>query len=197
MTLLNPQTTSEVWTLLLTLSIGFAAVFTICIQVIRASLERGKSWIITVPEVVGGWATVERRLVRDGKITDKRKDGLGTIRILLGDAAYPTNKGPLHLMTSEGVNLVAPTKDEPGLEAVTGDDIKQNAMKWRRLRIWDALTNWRAAREHDMEKLYNSTGDKPHWMEKLFPIAAVLLFGCLLVLAFVLYKVLPIIANAG
>lgn len=191
-----PQTPMEAWIFLLILGTAAGLVFDLLFRVLWKAFDMKRRWIITVPTVVGGFAKVERRFPKRGQIETKQGDEGRTV-ILSGDACYPSNRGPLHLIGDEGWNLVAPTADEPGLEARTGENIKDNPAKWRRLRIWDSLTLWRACRENDMEDLYSSSKEKEHWIVKVFPFAAVLLVVLAGAFLFVIYKVLPLIAEAG
>lgn len=175
------------------LMMGLMLAFAIAMA--KKTLDLGKSWVITVPETIGAKAKIERRRVKRGKVTDKMGDEAET-KILSGDCSYPTNRGPLQLVSEYGANLVAPTKDE-ARDAKTGKPIKDDETGFKRFRIWDPQTYWRATRENDMEDLYSAQREKDHWAIKLAPVAIIMFIGLMAFMGFMLWKIMPLLNKAG
>lgn len=183
---------------------GFSLLVAVCLEIgyraIRAAIDKGKPWIITLPGTPGALASLERRHVKEGQV--EKKDGdEGRASRLAGQAAYPSNKGPIHILTDYGANLIAPSKDEVAADMKAGrytlpDGISVKTWADRFL-VWDPLLLWRSNRENDMEDLYSSKGEKDPWFVKAFPIVVVLLIAMMGLLAFVMLKVLPIISHAN
>lgn len=149
------------------------------------------------PEVPGEFIEFKHVKKQKGNIWTRKHGDEGTDTILRGDAAYPSNWGPVHIVDKNGFNLVAPPKDEPGIDAMTGEAIRANPVSYKRFRIWDHLVYWRANRENDMEDLYSAQKEKEHWAVKLAPLALIVIGVMAAVMAFVAWKVLPIIKQAG
>lgn len=192
----TPDTALELWLTFFLIAATTGIAFDGLFRLIWKIHDLGRHWVITVPYVVGGKAHIERRRTKNGEVTDKDGDE-GQTRILSGDAAYPSNRGPLHILAPDGSNLVAPTKDEPGPDAKTGKDIKSNPDIFRRFRIWDPLVYWRATRENDMQDLYSAQKEKEHWAVKLAGPAMFLLVGLMGFLGFILWKIYPLLERAG
>lgn len=191
-----PTTALELWLWLATMSAAFSLVFCLLGAAIWKAMDKGKSWLIEVPNVPGQWHQVYRAKVRRDTFEVKKGDE-GLKWNLQGLTAGPSNRGPVYLVDAAGYGLVAPTKDEPGIEASTGEDVRNNPLKYKRLRIWDTLTYWRAARENAMEDLYSSKKEKKHWMEAIAPLALIAVGVLSILLLFVLWKVLPAITGAA
>jgi hypothetical protein len=78
----------------------------------------GKSWVLIVPETVGTELTVVRTKLLDGKfdVPSRNHDAIRgdqDRQLPQGNVAYQARgeiRGPLHIMSAYGANLVAPTK---------------------------------------------------------------------------------------
>lgn len=204
-----PQTPIEVWGFLAFLAAGFAAIFYALGLIAWKAIDKGRTWKITVPEVPGQLATIERVRPSRGTVTRPAPSGKGEkeTQILAPPASYPTNRGPLQLLTSYGANLIAPSKDDKTAllypaQPVEGPHAAKTTAEWRdlvfaRFRIWDPLIYWRATRENDMEDFYAAQQDKQHWMVQLAPFALLAVGALSLMMVFVLWKVLPLLNGAG
>jgi len=157
----------------------------------KASLERGRPLIVTLPGTVGALADVRRRKLTEGVFTKKKGDE-GQAFVTAGMAAYPSNVGPIHVMTDYGANLVAPSKDEVS-ELIAKTDPKTSV----RFRVFDPLIYWRATKENDTEDYYAAQQGKPHWMEKVAPFLMIAVLGLVALVGFMLWKLLPIIQGVG
>lgn len=172
----------------------------------------GKKLILILPEIPGAKASFEWTA---GDFIDKpstepsaERDDMDRI-LPAGPATYPTNWGPLNIVSNFGHNLVAPSKLEAAEtlektfvaewvrdyqrqpkkeEAEKGgafakglsEAIEKGKQLATRLQIWDPLTYYKACRENDMQDLYNSNGgQKDPWYAKAAFIG-VLIVGFLL-----------------
>lgn len=160
--------------------------------------DMGRAWVITVPTTPGAMASIDRVRLKRGELTRKEpvNGDENELFIAHGEAAYPTRRGPLHLKSEYGANLVAPTKEQ-AIDAATDQPIANDAKTYHRFRIWDPLTYWRATRENDMEDLYAAQREKDHWAVKLAPLAIILFVGMLGFLGFILWKIMPLLQKAG
>lgn len=163
------------------------------------ALDAGRAWIITVPDVPGQLATIERRRRGRGTFTRKAENSDDREKIILaGDAAYPTRRGPLHLLTYGGANLVAPTKDDASsLTYPKNANAEERKNIFQRFRVWDPVIYWRACRENDMEDFYAAQQDKDHWIVKVAPLAFIAVAVLSLMLMFLLWKLMPLLNQAG
>lgn len=156
--------------------------------------DMGRAWVITVPTTPGSMATIQRVRLQRGNFTRKEPNNREEHEVVIarGEAAYPTKRGPLHLVSEYGANLVAPTKEE-AIDIDSGQPISHEKATYARFRIWDPLTYWRATRENDMEDLYAAQKEREHWAVKLAPVAIILFVGMLGFLGFLLWKILPLL----
>jgi len=179
--------------------------------------NHGKSLLIRLPETPGTFAEVSWVALGNGKAeTDSGEHdaqrGDKDANLPAGAAAYPMKgalRGPLHLLTSYGANLVAPSKLEaaatiqkealaewvvnyerqPRKEEEKTEGAWTKAMHAAmeeasklatRFRVWDPLRYWKATRENDMQDLYASSGaGRDPWYAKAAFIG-VLIVGVLL-----------------
>lgn len=190
-----PKTPAEVWVWLLVLSSVMGLTFYAFGLAIFKLWRMKRRLVVVLPEVVGAWARIELVKAKRG-IWSVRTGDEGEARILHGESAYPTNRGPLHVLSEYGANLVAPTKDE-AQEVGADKPLKMDPKKFIRFRVWDPLALWRACRENDMEDLYSAQKDKDHWMVKVFPMLAVLLILVLAAAAFIIWRTIPVLQSAA
>lgn len=201
------------WTIALLLgSIGFLLGAALIGLIWASSRLRhlGKSWVLVLPETQGTEATVLRVRLKDGKtdIPSRNHDAQrGDMDRLLpqGNVAYHAKgaiKGPLHVMTSYGANLIAPTKLQAAehLEKLAVADWLANYKRqptqaeagekgaftqhlqsaWTKAKeyatlflVWDPLAYFKACGENDMQDFLNAQGGvKDPWYAK-----AALVFG--------------------
>lgn len=192
--------------------------------------NRGKALLITLPETPQTLASLEWVSARDGYLDlpgDSKEPGAekgDKDRVLLnGPASYPSTWGPLHLHTTYGANLVAPSKQEAartieyvavanwiathGRKPVKDEaDFREGLAKAQaeakklatRFEIWDPRTYYKACRESVMQKLYNSTGagGDPWYAKALIVIGIISIVGVLAVLAITVVKVIPALNGA-
>lgn len=182
----------------------------------------GKSWVAIIPETVGTELTVVREKLKDGKFdipsrNHDAKRGEMDRNLPQGNVAYQARgaiKGPFHIMSSYGANLVAPTKLQAAehLEKIAvADWLKdykrqptdkeaekdgaftkylEDAWSWAKDRatlflIWDPLAYFKACDENDMQDFLNSQGGpKDPWYAKGAFVVAIMILG-ILVLGFI------------
>lgn len=164
----------------------------------------GKSWVFIVPETVGTELTVVRTKLLDGKfdLPSRNHDSIrGDQDRMLpqGNVAYQARgdiKGPLHIMSSYGANLVSPTKLQAAkvIEELAVADWLRNYKRqptvaeaapkgafrealeaaWLDAKqyatnflIWDPLAYFKACDENDMQDFLNAAGGvKDPWYAK-------------------------------
>lgn len=201
----------------------------ICSLIIKAvgkMMDMGRAWVITLPGSPGALARIERRHLKEGKFRRKKGDEEETF-IAAGLAAYPTKKGPLHLLTDFGANLVAPSKDEIYKNLLAAETEKAKEKYFEALReagkdpskdkdpeLWaklleeakrtpmrflvhDPLIYYRAEKENDTEDYYAAQQQKKHWMESVAPFLAICVVALVGLVGFMLWKVLPLITEKG
>jgi len=177
----------------------------------------GKSLLIRLPETPGTFAEVSWVSTANGKVEFDSAEhdaqrGDKDAMLPAGAASYPMKgdlRGPLHLMTSYGANLVAPSKLEaaatiekealaewvvnyerqPRKEEEKTEGAWTKAMHAAReeasklatrFRVWDPLRYWKGTRENDMQDLYESPDDgRDPWYAKA-AFFGVLIVGVLL-----------------
>ena len=133
--------------------------------------DMGKSWIIMLPSTPGAKAEILRKKLKKGQFDLKIPGGDGKERIISSPlGAYPTTRGPLHVVgESTGWNLVAPSKeDKPS--GVTQEE-------YQRMRVCDPLIYWRATQENDMEDFYAAQQGKDPWQVRIAPLLLIAVLG--------------------
>lgn len=179
----------------------------------------GKAIKLTLPDLAGTRAKFE--WMRSG-FQDRPSKEAGAIpgdkdRVeASGPASYPSNWGPLHIMSDAGFSLVAPSKLEAAktieaihvanwvadnkrlpnkVEAGEGGHFQEGLAKAmmdaerlaKRFLVWDPLAYWKKSRESIMQKLYHSIqGDRHPWY------ATVILIGMVIV-AIAVFAVLGVL----
>lgn len=175
----------------------------------KHALTKGRPLIIKLPGTQQALADVRRQKLTEGMFTRKKGDE-GQTFIAAGMAAYPSNVGPIHILTDYGANLIAPSKDHVAKtiedtpfppEVKTPEEKKafreKVAKMAQRFLVWDPLIYWRACKENDTEDYYAAQQDKPHWMEKIAPYLMVSVLGLVALVGFMLWKLMPIIQGAA
>ena len=196
-----------------------------CYRSVKAMLDMGKVWTIILPGSPGAEAVIKRRKLKDGGLFQRKNGEEKDNYLAAGLAAYPTRKGPLHILTDYGANLVAPSKDEvyKNLEAanleeakvkfqeqVKKDNLQDNKAAqeslWAKLvkeakhvsmrfLVHDPLIYYRACKENVTEDYYMAQQGKKHWMEVVAPWLAISVLALVGLVGFMLWKVLPIISQ--
>lgn len=172
----------------------------------------GKKLTLKMPEIPGTKAeftwTASDFIDQPSKEPDAERDDVDRV-LPAGPATYPTNWGPLNIVSAYGANLVAPSKleaaeciekvavaewvmdykrqpkkEEAAPEGAFAAGLHAAAEKAKalstRFLIWDPLRYYKACRENDMQDLYNSNGlQKDPWYAKAAFIG-VLIVGFLL-----------------
>lgn len=172
----------EIYVILTTMSLFFGAVISGTAYVLWKMLDMGRSWVIMLPSIPGAKAQILRKRLNKQEFNQKIRGSDDKERIICSPhGAYPTKKGPLHIIAEDtGWNLVAPSKeDKPA--GVT--DAEYQAM-----RVIDPKIYWRATRENDMEDFYAAQQNKDPWQKAA--IIPALIAICVLagVLGLVLWK---------
>lgn len=192
-----PTTPAELWFFLFFLTAAFAATFCIIGYAIYKAVNRGKAWIITVPETPGALGELERRRLTRGEFTKKLgKDG-DVERIIASDQAHiPTKKGPIWLIgQSTGWNLVAPSKTDAPLiydlqmRANGGQAQAAPHELYARMLVADPLAYERAIEQNDYSDYLNSKQDKDPWQVRIAGLIAVVLLLALGILGGVGYLI--------
>ena len=191
--------------------------------------SKRKAIFLTLPEIPGTPALFERRAPKGGfwdrksnEPTAQRDD---KDRLLPNaPATYPSNWGPVNIMSGAGFSLVAPSKQEAAkaieLTAVAEwivehkrqplkdeatfrehlakavEDAKKVATRFL---IWDPMTYRKASRESVMQKLYQSAGggEDPWYAKPLVVIGIIAIVGVVAILGILVVKVLPVLQAAG
>lgn len=183
--------------------------------------DMGKAWIIILPGTPGAMAEVKRSRLNEGSFPGKKKAHEGQTYLVDGRAVYPSKRGPIHLVTDYGANLVAPSKDEVyegilkeeqgkakveylqkikelGVEKDEGlsKELLQRAQRVSlRFRVFDPLIYWRATKENDTEDYYAAQQPKPSFWEQMVPIMVLGMVGLMGLCGFLIWKVLPILSK--
>lgn len=152
--------------------------------VIVKAYNRGKAWVITVPETPGMQGSIERKKLTKGEYRRKSESVEGeNERIICSDqAAFLSKKGPVWLIgQSTGWNLVAPSKqDAPKLYDVkhrkTGEPAETASEDlFARMLVADPLCLERAIEGNDFGDFVNSKNEKEPWMVRI--AGMVMIFG--------------------
>ena len=201
----NPLLANPIATVLI-LAAGFGFICDFTYRAIVAAINMGRPWIVTLPGTPGAKASIQRRSLKQGLFTRKQGDEQAKV-IAAGMAAYPTTKGPIHILTDYGANLIAPSKDRVAVDIAKngvkhgsqqlGDEKLDNKTASEVFLVWDPLTYGRATRENDMEDLYAAQQNKPHWMEKVAPFLMIAVLALVGLVGFMLYKLMPLIQGAS
>lgn len=186
----------------------------------------GKALKLTMPDLIGTKAKFEWI---GGNFQDEPSTEAGAVRGDMdriqpsGPASYPTNWGPLHILSTDGFSLVAPSKLEaaktiehnfvaqwiqdnkrlPNKDESFTDGLKKAMADGERLAkrflVWDPLAYWKKSRESVMQKLYHSIGGAPEpWYAKAAVVLGIIaVVGTLAVLGITVLKVLPALQAAG
>lgn len=161
-----------------------------------------------LPGTLGALADARRRKLKKGMFSIKSGDERETFAAA-GMAAYPSNMGPIHILTDYGANLVAPSKDyvakdiaENGLDGTRGSGVIEGGTAAskkaaERFLVWDPLILFRACKENDTEDYYAAQQGKPHWMEKVAPFLMIAVLGLVALVGFMLWKLMPLIQHLG
>lgn len=190
-----PTTPLELWFFLAFLSAGFASIFCILGIAIYRATQRGKAWIITVPETPGALGSIERIRLSRGEY--KVKVGDSKERIIAQDQAHvPTKRGPVWLIgQSTGWNLVAPSKtDAPKLydlkmrEAGQASKVAPEEI-YARMLVAGPLAYEQAMEQNDYGDYLNSKQEKDPWQVRIAGLIAFVLIVALGILGCVGYLI--------
>lgn len=201
------------------------SVITALIAYYRNTLRHlGKSWVVIIPETVGTEATILRTKLLDGKfdVPSRNHDAIRGDKdrhLPQGNVAYQARgaiKGPLHIMSSYGANLIAPSKLQAA-EVIEKQAVADWLKDYKRqptaaeaqpkgtftqhleaafakakeyatlFLIWDPLAYFKACDENDMQDFLNAAGGvKDPWYAQAAFIGVLILGVMLLVILGVL-----------
>lgn len=173
---------NELYMLVTGMGVIFGAIFAGVGYLLWKMVDMGRSWVVMVPTIPGAQAQILRKRLNKQEFNQKVKGSDEKERMICSPkGAFPTKRGPLHLVAeATGWNLVAPSKEDKPAEVT---DTEYQAM-----RVVDPKIYWRATQENDMEDFYAAQQNKDPWQKAA--IVPALIAICVLagVLGLVLWK---------